>query len=98
MSELKEVWLCANNIADDINVSGNLNWSAHMRGLINLGKQIEKENTQLKARVFELYEAMINIRDCQESELQKYVISVDSIVCEITAKHDDYIKQLKGEE
>lgn len=50
MSELDIAWSSANTIADDISRENNLNWAAHMRGLITLGQSLEKERDQLQAK------------------------------------------------
>lgn len=42
-SELTQTWQMADAVADEINASGALAWSSHMRGLIGLGRSLERQ-------------------------------------------------------
>lgn len=44
----------ANKIADEISNKGYLNWAAHVRGLVKLGKSLEQERDQLQTKLASL--------------------------------------------
>jgi hypothetical protein len=58
MSELDKTWDMAESIADEINAAGNLNWAAHMRGTVKLGKSLQRKNEQIQATNQQLVEQL----------------------------------------